>query len=64
MGVNLSRLNARVTEHLLHQPQVSTTGEQMGGKTMTKAVGADFRLYPNSQGIPFNKTPELNSIEW
>ena len=38
VGVDLGRLNARVSEHLLDLPEVRAAGQQVGGKTVATGI--------------------------
>ena len=62
VGVDLSRLDAGVAKHLLNQPKVSTTGQQVSRKAVPQAMRTDFAIDANTFGVVFDHSPKLNAI--
>lgn len=63
VGIDLGRLDTGVSEHFLHQPQIGASGEQVGSKAVSQAVGTDVGLDPGSGGVTLDQSPQLNAIE-
>ena len=57
-GVNLSRRNARMAEHLLDRPQISSTREQVRRKGMTQTVWLHVLRNTRAAGVFFHNHPQ------
>ena len=57
-GIDLGRRDRRVTKHFLHDPQISTPREEVGGEAVPQGVRADVRVQAGGLRMPLDDPPE------